>query len=258
MQAAAGADHIIHDEDAFSVHGIQILTVDDELLHGLGRNGNILHHNRLLHVKFWAFPGRDITFAALAAHLVGQRDTFRFGRNDNIKLRHFFQQRFGAGHSKLHITEHHKRGNVQLFIHRAQRQLPRNAGNIQRISFTHNSFSFFMIGARHSTRRPCQAALCQHMKMQMRHALSAVPATVRHNAVSVSKLQVFGQPGNHLKDMRYHSAVLRRNAARRSDVCFGDHEKMHRCLRIDIMKRKHGVIFIHLADRDIPRRHLAK
>ena len=39
-----------------------------------------------------------------------------------------------------------------------------------------------------STRRPCQAALGQHMKMQMRHALSAVPATVRHNAVSVSCL----------------------------------------------------------------------
>lgn len=35
-----------------------------------------------------------------------------------------------------------------------------------------------------SARRPCKAALCQHMEVQVLHALAAIGANVGHNAVA--------------------------------------------------------------------------
>ena len=93
------------------------------------RNGFNIHTDRIIHIEFGAFPGKDILDAALAGHLVCQRNAFGFGGEDYIMLRHLFQKLSSAGNGQFYVGKHDEGGNGGFVIDGTQRQLPGKASH---------------------------------------------------------------------------------------------------------------------------------
>ena len=145
MQAAACGDNVVRYHHALALHVVEVLLVNHQRLLGGRSDGLILHNNGLFHIQLRALARGDIFFAALAAHLIGQRDAFCLCRDDNIKFRQLFQKGLCTGDGKLYIAEHDKGRNVHFFIHRAQRQLPFQARDMKSIGFAHGmTLPFFV------------------------------------------------------------------------------------------------------------------
>ena len=144
VQAAAGADHVVHNQNPLAIHIFQILFVQHQTLLGSRGDGLILHDHRFRHVKLGTFTGRNIALAALPAHLVGQRNALCLGGDDDVKLGALFEQLGGTGNGEFHVAEHDKRRNGQLIVYLADRQLPCQTGDIEGINILHEDTLLFL------------------------------------------------------------------------------------------------------------------
>ena len=90
-----------------------------------------------------------------------------------------------------------------------------------------------------SARRPCKAALGQHMKVQVLNALAAVRADIGHNAVAaLVDAQLFAQLRNDRVDVAQQRGVILGQGCGRRNVLLRDDEKMHGSLRVDVVERQ--------------------
>ena len=92
----------------------------------------------------------------------------------------------------------------------------------------------------------------------MAHCLTAVLPTVIDNPVSSGKIELSGDLGDCLKNMRNDITILRRNFIGAGDVLFGNYQKMNRRLGVNVVKRQDLLIFVNLLRRDLPRSDFAK
>ena len=143
MQAAAGGNHVIHNQDALAVHIVKVFFVNDQGLLAGGGDGLILHDDRIRHVPLDTLAGGDPLLAALAGHFVCQGDALGLGGQDDIKIRALFQQGLGAGNGQLNIAKHDECGNVQVVIDFADGQFTGQACHMQGIGFCHSKQPLF-------------------------------------------------------------------------------------------------------------------
>ena len=78
----------------------------------------------------------------------------------------------------------------------------------------------------------------------MEHALSRLLTDVGHNAEAL-QTHLFRDLGDHLEAMRHDRAVGRVHRSDRLDMLLGDHEKMRRRLRVDVIE---GIALLVLID----------
>ena len=88
-----------------------------------------------------------------------------------------------------------------------------------------------------------QLLAAQHMEMQVLHGLAGILADIGDHAVAVVQANLFGQLGDHGKDMAQQGTVLLRQGSGTLDVLFGHNKKVHLGLRVDIVKR-HDLIVL--------------
>ena len=81
--------------------------------------------------------GADVGLAALAAHLVSQRDALGLSGQQDVKIRAFLEQLSGSSHRQLGVAQHDEGRNVHVVVHLADGQLTGQARDIQRISLSH-------------------------------------------------------------------------------------------------------------------------
>ena len=128
LQALAGGDHVVHDEDALALHQCGVRAVQIQLL--LLGGGDGMHRNaeNVPHVQLGGFPCQHVLLIpGLTGHLVGQRNALGLRGDDVVIFRRAFQQLPGAGHGQLLIAEDYKSGNGQRIIYRADGQIPLKA-----------------------------------------------------------------------------------------------------------------------------------
>ena len=96
-----------------------------------------------------------------------------------------------------------------------------------------------------SARRPSEAALGQHMKVQVLHALAAVLTHIGDNAVAaLIHTQLAAKLRNHGIDMAQQGGIILRQRRSRRNVALRDNKEMHRGLRVDVVEGQQGVILI--------------
>lgn len=83
--------------------------------------------------------------------------------------------------------------------------------------------------------------------MQMVNGLHRVLAAVAHNAVSPVEAELLRRLCYHGKYMPDYSFIFGIHTCRVLDMLLWYHKVMRRCLRLDIVKSQHLVVFIDLA-----------
>lgn len=100
--------------------------------------------------------------------------------------------------------------------------------------------------------------LTQHMHVDVMHRLATQVIAIHYHAKTVVAALLLGQALGGEEDMPSQRLVRLAQVIEGADVCFRDHQKVHRCLRSDIVKGNHLVIFIKLARRYLTSDDLAK
>ena len=95
------------------------------------------------------------------------------------------------------------------------------------------------------------------MKMQMLHALAAVLAHIAHYTIAIIAAQLLAQAGDHRKHMAQQCAILFGEGRRRLNVLFRDNQKMHRGLRVNVVKRKQLIVLCSPRESMIIKKYLA-
>ena len=135
VQALAGGNHVVDDEDFLALHLCRVLTRQIQLLIVLRCDRVDLHMQRVCQIYLHALA-RDKIFACagLTRHLVNQRNALCLGREQVVVLlRRARQQLFGAGNGNLRVAEHDKCADVEIVSHLAKRQLAFDARDGHRI-----------------------------------------------------------------------------------------------------------------------------
>ena len=89
--------------------------------------------------------------------------------------------------------------------------------------------------------------------------MAAIGANVSHNAVATFvHAKLLAQVGDGSVNMAQQCSVRFGKLCRRFNMLLGDHQKMHRCLRVNIIKCQQSVILIQLIGRDLARCDFAK
>ena len=101
-------------------------------------------------------------------------------------------------------------------------------------------------------------ALTQHMHMDVMHGLSAQVIAVHHHPESLRAALLVGQALGGKENMPGQELVCLAQVIEGADVLLGDHQKMHRGLRPDIVEGDNLVIFIQLARGDVSGDDLAE
>ena len=94
-----------------------------------GRNRLDIHADGIGHINLHTLARDNILAAALARHLIAERDTLCLCGDNNIMLGSFLQQLSGRFFGDLYVAEHDKRCDIEMFINLAQRQLALTAGD---------------------------------------------------------------------------------------------------------------------------------
>ena len=89
------------------------------------------------------------------------------------------------------------------------------------------------------------------MEMQMEHTLARLLTDVGDNTIALNA-QFCSHLGNHFKNVSHNTAVLPVHFSHGADMCLGDHKKVDRSLRRDIIERIAQVILIDLTAGDLP------
>ena len=97
------------------------------------------------------------------------------------------------------------------------------------------------------------------MEVQMLYALARVRAHIGdHTIAGFGHAQFLAQTGNHRVNVTQQRCVLLRQVRRGADMLFGNDQKMHRGLRIDVVEGQQSIILKQLAGRDLPCRDFAE
>ena len=89
--------------------------------------------------------------------------------------------------------------------------------------------------------------------------LAAIGTNVGHNAVAAFvHAKLLAQVGDGGVNVAQQCSVRFGKLCRRFNMLLGDHQKMHRCLRVNIIKCQQSVILIQLIGRDLARCDFAK
>ena len=93
------------------------------------------------------------------------------------------------------------------------------------------------------------------MHMQVMHLLPAFTARVHHDAKTAIRVRVATLLQRQLRcqnhDLAQECFIRLRNVRHRNNVLFRHDQKVHRGSRIDVVKGKKFIIFIHLAARNL-------
>ena len=117
MDAAAGGDDVIHQQDALAADEVGVIAAEVQLLHARGRDGLILHVQRIGHVDFRALAGDKVLLrAGLAGHLVDQGNALSLGGKEIIVAAGGDEpeQLAGAGLRQLCVAEADERADIQV------------------------------------------------------------------------------------------------------------------------------------------------
>ena len=96
-----------------------------------------------------------------------------------------------------------------------------------------------------SARRPCQAAACQHMEVQMLDALAAVGAHVGDNAVTVlGHAQLAAQVRNNGIDVAQQGGVALGQGGSRVNVLLGDDQEVGRGLGVNVVESQQLIVLL--------------
>ena len=85
----------------------------------------------------------------------------------------------------------------------------------------------------------------------MQYALASLLTDVGDNTIAVHAL-LLGNFGNDFKNMSHHSAVVSVHFGHRTNMRFGNHQKVSGRLRRNVVKRVAQFVLIDLAARNIP------
>src|ERR1017187_719612 len=102
------------------------------------------------------------------------------------------------------------------------------------------------------SRRPAKIPSPQQMQMKMKHGLPSAAPVVEHGAVAVGQMAILGKLGGGQLQFAEHGDVVRRGFGQRIQMLPGTQQDMHRCLRLNILKREYFGVFVHQLRRNFP------
>ena len=119
VQTFARRNNVVDDKDTLAFHSVDVELVKIKRLNFRRRDGLHLNLNGIDHISFQALSGKKIIFAFLFRHLVRQRNTLRFRRDDKVVFGCFFQKFFRAPDGHFDVGKHDESGYVKVFVNRA-------------------------------------------------------------------------------------------------------------------------------------------
>ena len=117
VEALAGGDHVIHDEDALALHHGAVVAAQEQVLGPQGGDGPDGDVDGVGHVDLGPLPGDEVLLRpALAGHLVDEGDALGLGGEHVVIAAggDALQQLLGAGHGELRVAEDHERADVEV------------------------------------------------------------------------------------------------------------------------------------------------
>ena len=98
--------------------------------------------------------------------------------------------------------------------------------------------------------------------MQMRHLLPAMRTGIDHHPKAAVRIRLAAlfqrQFGRQRHDLAHQRGIVCAQLRHGGNVALGDHQKMHRRPRSNVMKGEDVVIFVHLAGGNLPGGNFAK
>ena len=141
LQAAAGGDHVIHNDDLLALDQLRVVATQIQHLLGQRGDGLIRHGDGIGHIDLGALAGDKVLLrAALAGHFVDEGDALCLGGKEVVildalqPLEHFS----GGGHGDLRVAEADERADIQIIIYLADGKLALQTGDGHGICHCHN------------------------------------------------------------------------------------------------------------------------
>ena len=137
MEALAGGDDVVHDEDALALDEGAVVGAQEQVLLAQGGDGADGDVDGVGHVDLGPLPGDEVLLrAGLAGHLVDQGDGLGLGGEHVVVAVRgdLLQQGLGAGYGELRVAEHDERADVEVVADLAEGELALQAGNAHGIS----------------------------------------------------------------------------------------------------------------------------
>ena len=94
--------------------------------------------------------------------------------------------------------------------------------------------------------------------MQVKHALARPLAVVHHQAEGVAHALLLGDARRRVQQVAEDIAILRAGVRQPGDGLLGDHQDMHRRLRVDVPEGQAAIILIDDVGRDLAVNDLAE
>ena len=93
------------------------------------------------------------------------------------------------------------------------------------------------MGSQRLTRRPAESAAAQQMQMHVENRLAGRRARVHHDAMALRQAMLLGQLRRYTVQMSQQMLIALTSLCCGGEVLPGNHQQMHRGLRVDVVKR---------------------
>lgn len=90
------------------------------------------------------------------------------------------------------------------------------------------------------TRRPAESTAAQQMQMHVENRLAGRRARVHHDAMALRQAMLFSQLCRYTVQMSQETLIPLTGLCGGGEVLPGNHQQMHRGLRVDVVKRHAG------------------
>ena len=164
VQAAAGGDDVVHDQNFLTLDEVGVVAAEEELLHAERGDGAVLHGDGVGHIDLGALTRDEILLrAALTRHLVNEGNGLGLGSEQIVvvQLLRQLEEVAGAGDGQLGVAEHDEGADVEVLRHLANGEIADEARNVHGIGH-HSGSSFLFLpviaaSAAGILRRPAQS-----------------------------------------------------------------------------------------------------